>query len=113
MGQSQPELNKGTNMTKAALQPIHHILSQDMITIIDKLYVSFDIEASKHEHDLVLIIDTLKGLKSGKISLGQIEVTDDAWEVLDADMAPPELPTQINGRKSKKEARDAVPTASS
>ncbi len=100
-------------MSKAALQPIHHILAQDYITIIDKLYRSFDIEAEAHEHDLKLIVDTLKGLKSGKITLNQIEVTDDAWEVLDADMAPSE-PTQIsNGNRSNEEAKDAVPATSS
>ena len=109
-------------MTKAALQPIHHILAQDYITIIDKLYVSFNIEAEKHEYDLMLAIDTLKGLKSGKISIEQLEVTDDAWQVLDADMVQPSLPTEDitpelakdvrNGRKSKKEAKDAVSTTS-
>ncbi len=108
-------------MTKAALQPIHHILTQDLITTIDKLYTSFNIEAEKHEHDLVLIIDTLKALKSGKITLNQIEVTDDAWAVLDADMAPPE-PTQMatmppadiskaNSNGVKKRGRNAVPTS--
>lgn len=101
-------------MTKAALQPIHHILAQDYISIIDKLYVSFNIEAEKHEYDLMLAIDTLKGLKSGNISIEQLEVTDDAWQVLDADMVTtPTPPVQINGRKSKKEAKSAVPTTSS
>ena len=112
-------------MTKAALQPIHHILAQDYITIIDKLYVSFNIEAEKHEYDLVLIIDTLKKLKSGEITLGQIEVTDDAWEVLDADMAPPTQmetmpPADIskaspNGaeRSAKRKAKNAVPATPS
>ena len=111
-------------MTKAALAPAHHVLNQAYITIIDKLYVSFNIEAEKHEHDLVLIIDTLKRLKSGEITLNQIEVTDDAWEVLDADMAPPTQidtmpPTDIssvaiaalaNGAQEK--VKDAVPATS-
>ncbi len=104
-------------MTKAALQPIHYILTNDHLKFLDKLYASFDIEAEKHEHDLVLIIDTLKGLKSGKITLNQIEVTDDAWEVLDADMVPPGPILSVqsegkNGRKSRKAAVDAVPTTS-
>ena len=114
-------------MTKAALQPLHLVLNQEYMTIMGKLYVSFDIEAEKHEHDLALIIDTLKKLKSGEISIGQIEVTDDAWEVLDADMVPP-APTQMatmsptdissmalsalaNGAEEK--VKDAVPATSS
>ena len=42
-------------MTKAALQPIHHILVQEYTMLIDKLYVSFNIEAEKHEYDLVIL----------------------------------------------------------
>ena len=110
-------------MTKTALQPIHYILTNDHLKFLDKLYASFDIEAEKHEYDLVLIIDTLKKLKSGAITLNQIEVTDDAWEVLDADMAPPE-PTQMatmppadiskaNPNGAKKRGRNAVPATSS
>jgi len=111
---------KERESVRAQLKPYHHIQAEHFITIIDQLYISFNQEAAKHEADELRTLDVLKKIKSGEIKLDQIEVTDNAWDVMPAQMAAP-APDKANPNGSKNVAydkaveeakKDAVPSTS-
>lgn len=96
---------------RAQLKPIHHMLTEYYIGVLDQLYAGFNTEATAHEADTLQFVETLTKLKSGEIDVKQIMVTDGAWEIVPKSMISP-APSS-NNKKPLKEVKDAVPTGPS
>ncbi len=102
------------------LKPFHYSLQEYYTAFIDNLYVSFNGEADAHEAHEQRTLDVMKKIKSGEIALDQIEVTDNAWEIMPALMTKASTPdiskTSPNGatEEAKKEGakKDAVSATS-
>ena len=103
-------------MSKATLRPYHEVVNQNLTTIIDSLYTAYEVLADREDKAFQSTMGIFKGLVSGDITADQIMVTDDSWEIMDKDMVPETgamTPPTGNGKKSKQEAKDAVPAGSS
>ncbi len=97
-------------MARSQIPPIHRVLEEQWMTLTEKLYNSFNQEADAHEADELRTLDVITKIKAGEIKPEQIELTDGAWDIMPTEMVSK---PSANGRKSKKEAADAVPATSS
>ena len=105
MVQQQPQ-------TLEPLQPLHHIIMQKDMGLIDELWQRIQAMAQSAG----LTKDLLSKLKSGEIDMERVFITDEGWRLMPAPQAEmPEpiavTPKETNNNKPVKEVANAKATS--